>query len=244
MNYTICYNRIIERALNRVLEGYCERHHIIPRCMGGSDEADNIAVLTAREHYIAHQLLVKIYPDNALLVKAAVMMTMDSNGGRVGNRLYEWLKIKNSEAQSKLMKGSIPWNKGKVGVFSDETIKQRTTSRRENNNYVAWNKGLPSKNNPLYKIPRTQEVKNKISQGNTGKVRSKTTRKLLSEIGLANPSRGHLGHTHSENTKAHWSKIRKGKMWIYKNGQTTTIHKDQLQLYLDTGWKKGRKANG
>ena len=39
---------------------YWEKHHIIPRCIGGSDKKENLVWLTAREHYIAHWLLTKI----------------------------------------------------------------------------------------------------------------------------------------------------------------------------------------
>ena len=62
MNYEKIYNQIIEKAKDRVLIDYKETHHIIPRCMGGVDEKDNLVDLTAREHFICHLLLTKIYP--------------------------------------------------------------------------------------------------------------------------------------------------------------------------------------
>src|SRR5260221_4060018 len=55
------YYQIINRARKRgVPEGYFERHHVIPKCMGGSDIFWNIVNLTIREHYIAHWLLTKM----------------------------------------------------------------------------------------------------------------------------------------------------------------------------------------
>lgn len=92
MDYQRIYDNLMTRSRERMLEGYTERHHIIPRCLGGSDEQDNIAILTAREHYIAHQLLVKLYPDNYKIAYAAKMMTIDKTGGRSSNRQYEWLQ--------------------------------------------------------------------------------------------------------------------------------------------------------
>ncbi len=92
MNYKLHYDKIINRSHNRILEGYCERHHIIPRCMGGSDDIKNIAVLTAEEHYVAHQLLVKIYPEVPKLVYAARMMTVSSIKNKRSNKVYGWLK--------------------------------------------------------------------------------------------------------------------------------------------------------
>ena len=96
MNYEKHYNNIVERAKNRVLEGYVEKHHIIPRCMGGTNDQSNLVSLTAREHYVAHQLLVKMYPGNHKLVYAATMMTSGLYGRN--NRVYEWLRLRVSEA--------------------------------------------------------------------------------------------------------------------------------------------------
>jgi len=61
MNYQTIYDNLIHKAQNRQLVGYTERHHIIPKSLGGSNKKDNLVHLTAREHYVAHRLLVKIY---------------------------------------------------------------------------------------------------------------------------------------------------------------------------------------
>lgn len=77
MNYSYHYDRLITRARCRILSGYRERHHVIPRCMGGTDAIDNLVNLTPEEHYVAHQLLVKMYPGIRGLIFAIVLM---SNG--------------------------------------------------------------------------------------------------------------------------------------------------------------------
>jgi len=41
---------------------YYEYHHILPGAMGGTLSRDNMVLLTGREHFIAHLLLVKCYP--------------------------------------------------------------------------------------------------------------------------------------------------------------------------------------
>jgi hypothetical protein len=59
--YTRIYYAIIERAQSRAQPTtYTEKHHIIPKSLGGSDCRSNIAVLTAREHFVCHWLLVKM----------------------------------------------------------------------------------------------------------------------------------------------------------------------------------------
>lgn len=60
MDYKRIYDNIITRAQSRELEGYSENHHILPVCMGGSNDKSNLVKLTAREHFIAHWLLYKI----------------------------------------------------------------------------------------------------------------------------------------------------------------------------------------
>ena len=47
MNYEKIYNQIILRAKSRELNCYVERHHVIPKCMGGTNDKDNLVKLTA-----------------------------------------------------------------------------------------------------------------------------------------------------------------------------------------------------
>ena len=64
MNYKKIYDALIEkRKQNPVTENF-HKHHIIPKCIGGGDNADNFVSLTYREHYVAHLLLTRIYPDS------------------------------------------------------------------------------------------------------------------------------------------------------------------------------------
>jgi hypothetical protein len=80
MNYLNIYNNIIERAKTRVLgeEIYVEKHHIIPKCMEGGDEIENKVKLTAREHFLCHWLLCRIYPENKSLSAAFWVMCHNS----------------------------------------------------------------------------------------------------------------------------------------------------------------------
>ena len=123
MNYKKHYDALIDRALNRKIDGYYEKHHIKPKCIGGSDKLSNIVKLTAREHYIAHQLLVKIYPLNTGLINAANMMcTASFKNDRSQNKLYEWLRKKLSDAQKIRQSGKSNSNYGKIWIFN-KTIK-------------------------------------------------------------------------------------------------------------------------
>jgi hypothetical protein len=97
MNYQKIYNDIIIRGQSRMLEGYKEKHHIIPRCMGGSNDTNNLVSLTPEEHYLCHLLLVKIYPNNIRLVKAAMFMVSSNSNQQRNNKAYGWLKRQYSD---------------------------------------------------------------------------------------------------------------------------------------------------
>ena len=88
MNHEQIYNALISRARSREESKDYEKHHIIPRCMNGSNDDTNLCNLTPREHFIAHQLLTKMYPDNNDLAYAVLMMTT-GHDGRGNNRLFE-----------------------------------------------------------------------------------------------------------------------------------------------------------
>jgi hypothetical protein len=105
MNYQRIYSQIIERAKTRQIEGYFEKHHIVPRCLGGSDNKDNIVELTAREHFLCHLLLVEMYPNNIRLLHSVFMMSNIKkrknfqNNVFISSRLYELIKQKRSKLQ-------------------------------------------------------------------------------------------------------------------------------------------------
>lgn len=92
MNYKKHYDLLIERSKNRVLEGYVEKHHIVPRCLGGTDDKENLAMLTPEEHFLAHQLLIRLNPGHRGLIYAAQMMTSHHTKSRTNNKLFGWIR--------------------------------------------------------------------------------------------------------------------------------------------------------
>ena len=57
--YFIWYFNIITNAQSRLSPDNVEKHHIIPKSIGGSNSNDNLVKLTPREHFICHILLTK-----------------------------------------------------------------------------------------------------------------------------------------------------------------------------------------
>lgn len=127
--YTKVYNAIIERAKNRELDSYFEKHHIVPQSLGGNNDEENIVKLTAREHFICHLLLTKMVEgsNKSKMYQAAWMMAScigkNQKRYKINNRLYEKLKVE----MSLVKKSIVTWNKGITP--SDETrLKLRAAS--------------------------------------------------------------------------------------------------------------------
>lgn len=78
MDYQKVYNALIlkrtAKPLKKTKELYTELHHIVPRCLGGSDDKENLVRLTAREHFIAHRLLTKIHVGHTKLALSVILM--------------------------------------------------------------------------------------------------------------------------------------------------------------------------
>lgn len=101
MNYQKIYTKIVERAQSESRSKnnqYYEKHHIIPRSLGGSNKKDNLVLLTAREHFLCHVLLVKMYRNNQNNYKKmlhALMLMKGSNSKQkryINSKLYESMK--------------------------------------------------------------------------------------------------------------------------------------------------------
>lgn len=131
MNYQRIYDQIVDRAKKegrKKSQGvYYERHHIVPKCLGGSDSRDNLVLLTAREHFICHRLLCRIYPESRKLAKAFSMMCQVKT-----NKQQRYTPSSRAVAEAKELD-----RRSRKGVkLLQESIKKRTATRRERGNYT------------------------------------------------------------------------------------------------------------
>lgn len=123
------YDTLCDRAINRTIEGYTEKHHIIPRCMGGSNDTWNLVRLTAREHLIAHMILTKMYPDNCGLSMAVKRLIHDKRGRTHNSRSFEWVRRNNAQLQSAQRTGQTKENCLRVAKMAE---KQRGKTQENN----------------------------------------------------------------------------------------------------------------
>jgi hypothetical protein len=94
---------------------YYEVHHIIPKCMGGGNEKENLTTLTAREHFIAHWLLARIYPEHQGIGFSFWMMCNVKYIGKrdyiISSRAYEEARSIFRENLNKIWETPEIWNK-------------------------------------------------------------------------------------------------------------------------------------
>ena len=117
--YSCYYYSIINKAKSRATSkreakkilGYVEKHHIIPKVLGGTNDEDNIVFLTAREHFICHRLLTKMVSGKSKyqMDKAVNLMTISTTKHQrqftVMSRTFELVKKNAALAHSKLKIG-------------------------------------------------------------------------------------------------------------------------------------------
>lgn len=105
-HYLTRYIKFITSAKEAVLKSkYVELHHILPRSMGGLDNADNLVKLSARQHYLAHWMLWKAYKSKEMTF-AFFSMSNQSNhyqnrDRKINSRIYEKLRNEFSTLLSK-----------------------------------------------------------------------------------------------------------------------------------------------
>lgn len=216
MNYKKTYNDLIERAKTRETDPmeYYENHHIVPKCVGGSNNRNNMVLLTAREHFLAHWLLVKMFPDNFKLSFAFNAFCQNNRGNRPVSRLYEYAR----KNHIKMLKQNTDW-KNKISNTMTKKI---------------WIK----KENKCLRVEE-HELQNYIGDGwELGRIIKK--RKPHSEETKSKQSLAKMGKKMPDGFAENNSKIVKGKIWIHnpETKQHKMIHKAHLKDY--PSWELGR----
>lgn len=124
MDYKRIYYSIVEHRQQCSPDGYVEKHHIVPRSLGGSNNKENIVKLTAREHFLCHYLLAKMYSKGSVewyKMNHAFMMMKSSSATQqryFNSGLYESLKSNRSGVMSRSQKGNKNSQYGKRWVHS------------------------------------------------------------------------------------------------------------------------------
>lgn len=211
--YTKYYYNIVSNALARTLsaEVYTEKHHIIPKSLGGSNDKTNLVILTAREHFICHWLLTKMLTNiscRKMKYALSIMKASKTNSRyqtKITSRVFENIRkgvpgtAHTSETKEKIgnaNKGNIPWNKGKTGVMSVEA--------RAKISLAVKNRTISEETKLKHRTRKaTSETKEKIGNAQRGKVTSAETKAKMSAAAK--------GRTFSDETRAKMSIAKQGR---------------------------------
>ena len=218
--YTKCYYNIIDRAKSRDLskETYIEKHHIIPKSLGGLNNKDNLVKLTAKEHRLAHILLPRM-TINPLHTKS------------MWYALWMMLRTKNTNQQRKISKGSaFEVAKIKVAENSSQLHKGKTVSKETREKLSKSCQGRPSPNKGR---AMSENQKQKLSIAHKGKIIApETVSKILD-------SRRH--YRHSDETKRKIGQSQIGKVVVVSEET-----KKKLSIAAkgrSNTWLKGKPAH-
>lgn len=278
MNYENIYNSLMEyRRQNKLSKskGYCEGHHIKPKSLYPELEKDktNIINLTAREHYIAHKLLVQIYKNKYGIDSKQYRCMINAfwylcHGKQykqfISSKTYEKLKIEFAQKVSITQSGCNHWNYGK---HHKEETKRKIGDANKGNTWseerkIKYGREHSGKNNPNYGNKWSVEQRKRASERFKGKKLNLTgeQRKKASERmkGKNNPVYGKsswLKCTPEQKADriARWQKslgdrgkdTTKDSRWMYhiETNHCTLVLKDNIDTYLQKGYTFGRIFN-
>lgn len=145
MNYQKLYDSVIERArcrglVKKTVSFYTEGHHIVPKSLGGTDKKENRVLLSAREHFLCHYVLTKLYPKGSTpyykMIKAFLIMgwAQGRQERYVNSRLYESLKVEFSKAYSVQSSGTGNSQYGRTrSPESKEKVRKKLLEHYGNN---------------------------------------------------------------------------------------------------------------
>ena len=177
MNYLKCYIDLVNKAKNREFDKneYVEKHHIIPKSIFNNKKAnnilnhfgikfkmgkDNLVYFLAREHFVAHLLLLKIFKKlntdaYERMLYAANFLRNRVNDNKMNSKKYTYLRKAFSKMMSKKLTGKPSRAKGYK--WSDE--------RKKIGNIHLKNKTYEE----IHGVKKGQELRKKRSEVRLGK---------------------------------------------------------------------------
>ena len=185
--YSMWYYNIIDNRKKNVLSEnlYYEKHHIIPKSLGGSNEKENLVKLLPREHFLVHWIIIKMCTSKTqeIKMKHALTRMMDRNDITEAHNWSKWQYEIGAKTRSQVMT-----DRAKIGKSPNQN-KKHTMETKEKMRI----KKLGVKRNPevigyLKTRKHSTETKEKISNGLKGRIFSEDSRRKSSECQKGRPA--------------------------------------------------------
>lgn len=133
-----------------------ETHHILPKCLGGDDDFENLISLPAEYHFVAHWMLWKAYRTTRGLSYAFSLMatTNKNHSGRtrkINSKTYALLKKDKSVSQSNVNRDR--WNDPVWATKMRKILSEAASTPKEK----ARRSANATKTNTAYKEKRSLE---------------------------------------------------------------------------------------
>ncbi len=256
--YTTWYINLIEKAIlehDSRINTVHEKHHILPRAIFPEFKKDqyNICLLTCREHFVAHKLLVKMTMNEKDFFRAVnavcafLMFRRDDRTTCITSRYVEHIRQLSTKREVSIetrYKMSVSAKK-RLDLYGDsnpakrpEVIEKIRQNRRDTS----------GPNHHLFGKKRPQEFCDKISEANRRRKYSKETLKKMSDsqrgraAGEKNPF---FGKKHTDNTKQLISKTflgkKKNRKWMHDNERDVFVRSGEVDEFIRRGYEVGRK---
>lgn len=240
MNYKKVYEDIMKKArIRKETNTYEEKHHVIPSCMGGKD--GEVLNLTLKEHFMAHLLLIKIYPDNASLRSAYILMAntrSQDEAKRIRNsrefERYRRMWIKDLRDGRRAGENNSRW-----GVIPTKETREKISETLRRNG------SLKGEKNPNFGKKFSVEHRENLSKSHKGKpspfkgMKNRYSQETLDRLsarfkGEKHPFYGKkLSDEHIKNMKAG---LKGRKAW--NKGKTGIYSEETLQRMRDAAKKR------
>lgn len=204
MNYQKVYDNLIAKCQARqFVDGYKERHHIIPKSLGGSNNSSNLVDMTAREHFVAHFLLAKLHGGNQWL---SINRMRGNDDFYINSRLYEVARREIAKITSKRFKGVAKSTETRAKMSASArqyhgTDLKPVKVKRGEDGYVSPIKGVPRPTpwrigaSPANKgVPASDDAKAKMSLA--GKGRKQTPEQIAKRVASRRATLAAQGRTH------------------------------------------------
>lgn len=228
--YTRWYYKVIAKATAelrvKTLPGQFDKHHIIPTCLGGDDKKSNLVLLTPREHYMCHLLLIKMTSGKHRSKMVYAFFRFSPKGSGVAtSKSYERFLDKYRAS----LKGSSNAFFGRKHSDATKAMISKNHGMRGTSYYAMWVETLGLEEANIRRSARLKKQSEAMSGSKNhafGKPRTTEQRSKHSRMmtGAGNPNFG------------------KDWAWISKGGTKKRVLMETLTDYLLDGWTPGMKS--